>query len=179
MAAGNSKQQKGNSLDSFWSVWKINLLTQLVNEPTQEGTPLDLLFANRGLVGDVTVGGHLGHSNHKTIVFYSWRSKESSQQNCYLGLLEGRLWPVKEPGWQSPLGGSPEGQRSPGRLDILQEGNLKGTGAGHPHVLKDEPAGKKTSLAEQRALAGTQGKKKEFMTFGRRARQLRRTTRMS
>jgi len=51
---------------------------------------------------------------------------------------------------------------------------LKGTGAGHPHVPKDEPAGKKTSLAEQRALAGTQEKKGEFMTFGRR-----RTTRMS
>ncbi|KAK4815488.1 LOW QUALITY PROTEIN: hypothetical protein QYF61_003024 [Mycteria americana] len=61
---------------------------------------------------------------------------------------------------ESPLGGSPEGQRSPGRLDILQEGNLKGTRAGCPHVPKDEPAGKKTSLAEQRTLAGIQGKTK-------------------
>ncbi|KAK4826796.1 hypothetical protein QYF61_011604, partial [Mycteria americana] len=59
---------------------------------------------------------------------------------------------------RSPLGGSPEGQRSPGRLDILQEGNLKGTGAGCPHVPKDEPAGKKTGLAEQKALAGIQEK---------------------
>jgi len=49
------------------------------------------------------------------------------------------------------LGGSPEGQRSPGRLDILQEGNLKV----RPHVLNDEPAGKKTSLAELRVLDGT------------------------
>ena len=77
------------------------------------------------------------------------------------------------------MGGSPEGQRSPARLDVLQEGNLKGTGAGHPHVLKDEQAGSKTSLAEQRALAGTWAKKGEFMTFGRRGRPLRRTTRMS
>ena len=43
---------------------------------------------------------------------------------------------------------------------------------------KDELA-EKTSLAEQRALAGTQEKKKEFITFGRRNRQLRRTTKMS
>ena len=73
-----------------------NFLTQLVREPTTEGAPLDLLFVNReGLVGDVMVGGRLGHSNHKIIrVFDSRRSKEGDQQNCYLGLLEGRLWPV-------------------------------------------------------------------------------------
>ena len=70
-----------------------NFLTQLVSEPTREGAPLDLLFANReGLVGDVMVGGHLGHSDHEMIrVFDSQRSKEGGQQNCYLGLLEGRL----------------------------------------------------------------------------------------
>ncbi|KAK4817900.1 hypothetical protein QYF61_002284 [Mycteria americana] len=34
--------------------------------PPREGAPLDLLFVNReGLVGDVTVGGHLRHSDHK------------------------------------------------------------------------------------------------------------------
>ena len=73
-----------------------NFLTQLVSEPTREGAPLDLLFMNReGLVGDVMVGGRLGHSDHEMIrVLDSWRSKEGSQQNCYLGLLEGRLWPV-------------------------------------------------------------------------------------
>jgi len=37
--------------------------------------------------------------------------------------------------------------RGPGRLDILQGGSLKGTGAGCPHVLQDKPAGKTTSLA--------------------------------
>ena len=70
-----------------------HFLTQLVSEPTREGAPLDLLFANReGLAGVVMVGGHLGHSNHKIIrVFDSRRSKEGDQQNCYLGLLEGRL----------------------------------------------------------------------------------------
>ncbi|KAK4830584.1 hypothetical protein QYF61_011819 [Mycteria americana] len=58
-----------------------NFLTQLVSEPTREGTLLDLLFVNReGLVGDVTVEGRLGHSDHKMIrVFDSWRSKEEEE----------------------------------------------------------------------------------------------------
>jgi len=47
-------------------------------------------------------------------------------------------------------------KRSPRRLDILQGGNPKCAGAGHPHVPKDELAGKKTILAEQRSLSGTQ-----------------------
>jgi len=47
-----------------------NFLTQLVSEPTREGAPLDLFFANRdGLVGDVMVRGHLGHSDHEMIEF--------------------------------------------------------------------------------------------------------------
>ncbi|KAK4806242.1 LOW QUALITY PROTEIN: hypothetical protein QYF61_013386 [Mycteria americana] len=47
-----------------------NFLTQLVREPTREGAPLDLLFANReGLVGDVMVAGCLGHSDHEMIEF--------------------------------------------------------------------------------------------------------------
>ena len=74
-----------------------NFLTQLVSEPTRKGVPLDLLFVNgEGLVGDMMVGGHLGHSDHEMIVFSSQRSKEGGQQNCHLGLLEGRLWPVQE-----------------------------------------------------------------------------------
>jgi len=60
------------------------------------------------------------------------------------------------------LRGSLEGERSPGKLDILQEGNLKGSGAGHPHVPKDKPVGKMTRLAEQRTLAGAQEKKESL-----------------
>lgn len=41
-------------------------------------------------------------------------------------------------------------------------------------MLKDEPVGKKTSLVEQGAVTGTQGKK----TLGRRGRMLLGTTRM-
>jgi len=68
-------------------------LTQLEREPTREGTPLDLFAKREGLVGDVKVGGCLGHSNHK-IVSDSQTSKEGGQQNSYLGLPEGRLWSV-------------------------------------------------------------------------------------
>ncbi|TRZ26643.1 hypothetical protein HGM15179_000414 [Zosterops borbonicus] len=47
-----------------------NFLLQLVGEPTRGGTMLDLLFTNRdGLVGDVVVGGQLGHSDHGIIEF--------------------------------------------------------------------------------------------------------------
>ncbi|GAB0183898.1 hypothetical protein GRJ2_000855100 [Grus japonensis] len=47
-----------------------NVLTQLGSEPTRDDAPLDLLFANRGaLVGDVMVGGHLGHGDHEMIEF--------------------------------------------------------------------------------------------------------------
>lgn len=47
-------------------------------------------------------------------------------------------------------------------MDILQ-GSLKGAGVGSPRVSKDKPAGKATSLAEQRALAATQGEKKKSL----------------
>ncbi|KAK4827203.1 hypothetical protein QYF61_015231 [Mycteria americana] len=56
----------------------------------------------------------------------------------------------------------PEGQRSPGRLDIVQEGNLKVAGAGCTYVPKYELVGKKTSLAEQRGLAGNQEKRRVY-----------------
>jgi len=77
------------------------------------------------------------------------------------------------------LGDSPEGQRGPGRLHILQEGSLQGTAAGCPHVLQDKPTGKMTSLAEQAAFAWDSGKKGEFTTFGRKGRQLRKSTGIS
>ena len=47
-----------------------NFLTQLVKEPTRGSKILDLLFVNReGLVGDVKVGGHLGHSDPEMLDF--------------------------------------------------------------------------------------------------------------
>lgn len=54
--------------------------------------PQDLLFVNRGLVGDVMAGGRLGHSNHRMIVFNSLRSKKKDLQNCCSGIPECRLF---------------------------------------------------------------------------------------
>jgi len=45
-------------------------------------------------MGDLMVGGFLGHTDREMIAFDSQKSKKGGQQNCYLGLLEGRLWSV-------------------------------------------------------------------------------------
>jgi len=93
-------------------------------------------------------------------VYDSWRSKEGGSAELPPWTF-GRQTLACLGAWLTEsLGGSPEGQRSPGRLDVLQEGNLKGAGAGHPHVLKHELEGKKTRLSEQRALARTQKKRR-------------------
>ena len=43
---------------------------QVLREPTRKGALLDLLFVNReGLVGEVVIGGCLGHSNHAVAEF--------------------------------------------------------------------------------------------------------------
>ncbi|PKU39519.1 rna-directed dna polymerase from mobile element jockey-like [Limosa lapponica baueri] len=47
-----------------------NFLTQLVSELTRESALLDLLLVKREeLVGEVKIGGHLGHSDHEMIEF--------------------------------------------------------------------------------------------------------------
>ena len=54
-----------------------SFLTQLLREPTRDGTLLDLFFVNReGRVGDEMVGGCLKHSDHEMTIFDSPRSKE-------------------------------------------------------------------------------------------------------
>ena len=73
-----------------------NFLTQLVKEPARGSKILDLLFVNReGLVGDVKVGGRLGHSDHEMLDFSILvETQRGVQQNCHLGLPEGRLQPL-------------------------------------------------------------------------------------
>jgi len=106
-------------------------------------------------VGDVVVGGCLRHSDHEMTEFLVLSEVEGRQQYHHYRLLKGRCWPVQDAHWEGPLGESPEGRRGPGRLDILQGGSLKSTGAGCPQVPQDELVGKTTSLAEQGDLAGT------------------------
>ena len=47
-----------------------NFLGQVLREPTRKGALLDLLLRNReGLVGNVVIGGRLGHSVHEAVEF--------------------------------------------------------------------------------------------------------------
>jgi len=136
-----------------------------VSKPTREGKLLDLLFANReGLAGDVMVGGCLGQSYHEMTEFSFLR--EVRRRVSITAILDCRREDfglfrclVDRVLWEAALKGGP---KSSGRLDNLQEGSLKDAGAGHPHVLKDKLVGKKTGLAEQRAMAGTQEKKESL-----------------
>lgn len=60
-------------------------------EPGREGALLAPLFRNTGgRVGDGTVRGRLGRSDHKMIVFHFGEVGSEGQQSCYPGLLEGR-----------------------------------------------------------------------------------------
>lgn len=69
-----------------------------IPDTTGEGTspgrgPVDLLVNREGLVGDVMVGGYLGHKDNQIIegFFNSCRSKDGDQHNIYLDLPAGRL----------------------------------------------------------------------------------------
>ena len=53
----------------FLECMEDNFLMQLVRKPMRGAAPLDLLFTNRGLVGDVEVGGSLGQSDHNMVEF--------------------------------------------------------------------------------------------------------------
>ncbi|KAK4816829.1 hypothetical protein QYF61_023893 [Mycteria americana] len=108
------------------------------------------------LVGDFNLPG----------VCWKYNTAEREQSRRFLECVEDNFLTDLRAGFglfrglvESPLGSSSEGQRSPGRLDILQEGNLKGTEAGRTHLLKDKLAGKKTGLAEERVLVGIQEKR--------------------
>jgi len=100
-----------------------NFLTQMVKELTRKGTLLDLFFVNReGLLGDVMVGGCLGHSDHgmtELLILREVRRGVSRTATLDFWRADFGLQT------KSALGGSPEGQMSPGRLDALQEGSLK------------------------------------------------------
>lgn len=69
----------------------------------------------------------------------------------------------------------PEGQRDPGRLDIAQEGNLKGAGAGCPCVLL---WGRRLTWLNREICWDFKGGNKEFTNFGRIGRQLKRNTKL-
>ena len=56
-------------------------MSQVLSEPTRKDALLDWLFENRGLVGDVMVGGYLGYSEDEMSEFkiFSKMSKTDSR----------------------------------------------------------------------------------------------------
>ena len=72
-----------------------NFLVQVLTEPTRKGALLDLLLENReGLVGDVVIGGRLGHSDHEVVEFkiYGDRRKSATKTSSLdMGKADFRL----------------------------------------------------------------------------------------
>lgn len=80
-------------------------------------------------MGDVVAEGHLGHGVHRQVS----RTAALDLERTDFGLFQCMFG--RDP-WEAVL----KGQWVPGRLDVLQGENLKGSWANCPHVLKDEPA---------------------------------------
>ena len=120
-----------------------NFLTQLLREPTR--VLLDLL-SREGLVGNVMVGGRLWYSDHEMIEFLILgklrrevsRTTTLDFQRADFGLFRSLVDRVP---WEAVLKskGVQEG------WTFFKKENLKCAGAGHPHVPKAEPMGKKTA----------------------------------
>lgn len=67
--------------EKFLKCVEDNFLSQVFSKPTRKVALLDLIFLDRErLMGDVTVGGYLGHSDHKVVQFelFSAMRKRSS-----------------------------------------------------------------------------------------------------
>lgn len=59
-----------NKSEKFLKCVEDNFLSQLLSKPIRKVAVLDLIFLDtEGLMGDVTVGGYLGHSDHKIVQF--------------------------------------------------------------------------------------------------------------
>ena len=71
---------------------RCNFLSQVLSEPTRKDALLDLLFVNReGLVGDVMVGGCLGHSDHEMVEFKIFSvMRKKGQHSCHPGHQESK-----------------------------------------------------------------------------------------
>ncbi|KAF4802939.1 hypothetical protein TURU_019104 [Turdus rufiventris] len=130
-----------------------NFLSQLVSEPTEGETMLDLLFTNGDrLVGDVVVGGLLGYSDHEIIeflIFVFSGKMDYPQDNCPPGLVDG----VREQ--SGPLVIQEEAVRELLRcLDIHKSMRLDGI---HPKVMRelaDELAKPLSIIYQQSWLTG-------------------------
>ena len=151
-----------------------NFLKQQVRERTRTAVPLDLLFTNReGMVRDVVVRSHLGHSNNKMIEFSilgelrRFGVEEGVSKTATLDLRRADFKLFRTLSGRVPLEAVLKGKG-------VQEG-WAGTGTGHPFVLKT--AGRRLArlsrelslrLGEKKKKNGE--KRKNSSTFGRRGR---------
>ncbi|GAB0203307.1 hypothetical protein GRJ2_002796300 [Grus japonensis] len=96
---------------SFLKHLDDNFLVQLLKEPTRKGALLDLLLVNReGLVGEVAIGGRLGHSDHEVVefkIFGDRRKTATKTSTLDMGRADFRLLRelVSQVPWETALEG--------------------------------------------------------------------------
>lgn len=131
-------------------------MSQLVSEPTRGGTMFDLLFASRdGLVGDVVVGGHLGHSDNEIIEFSIFCEIRRTISKTFtldfwranFGLFR-RL--IQRVPWEAALKNKGVQERW-----AFFKTEIGGTETGCPCVPKDESTSQTSSLDGQGSFEGT------------------------
>ncbi|GAB0176455.1 mitochondrial enolase superfamily member 1 [Grus japonensis] len=134
---------------SFLKHLDDNFLVRLLKEPTRKGALLDLLLMNReGLMGEVAIGGCLGHSDHEVVefkIFGDSRKTDTQISTLDMRRADFRLLRelVSQVPWETALEGTEVHQ-----CWSLFKGHLLRTQeqAKMPQVKQ---AGQKASLAEQ------------------------------
>ncbi|GAB0206625.1 mitochondrial enolase superfamily member 1 [Grus japonensis] len=96
---------------SFLKHLNDNFLVQVLKEPMRKGALLDLLLVNReGLVGEVAIGGRLGHSDHEVVefkIFGDRRKTATKTSTLDMGRADFRLLRelVSQVPWETALEG--------------------------------------------------------------------------
>jgi len=76
----------------FFKSMEDNFLSQVPSEPTRRDALLDLFVNREGLMGDVMVGGCLGHSDHEILAFKIFGvMRKKGRQSCHSGFPGGKL----------------------------------------------------------------------------------------
>ncbi|GAB0202528.1 mitochondrial enolase superfamily member 1 [Grus japonensis] len=96
---------------SFLKHLDDNFLVQVLKEPTRKGALLDLLLMNReGLLGEMAIGGCLGHSDHEVVefkIFGDRRKTATKTSTLDMGRADFRLLRelVSQVPWETALEG--------------------------------------------------------------------------
>ncbi|GAB0207049.1 ubiquitin-associated protein 1 [Grus japonensis] len=136
---------------SFLKHLDDNFLVQLLKEPTRKGALLDLLLVNReGLVGEVAIGGCLGHSDHEVVefkIFGDRRKTATKTSTLDMGRADFRLLRelVSQIPWETALEGIGVHQC----WSLLKGPPPKSSGTGDSKMPQVKQVGQKAGLAEQ------------------------------